>query len=400
MATGYKPIILNAPTFDVTQGCTINFAYYGGLFTQTKIEFRDNSTDSVAATLISDNSNMYIQVAPNTSGLSNNKIYNITISVNEGDEQNSNWSDKSNKAIIYCFSTPTFTFLSPTQGSSLTTSYAEVTLNYSQSENEPLDKYRLVMYDNNDAVIASSGDLYDIDNNGNPLPYIFNNYLENGAEYHIIATAVTLHGMTVNATTNFTCEYIQPESYAHMTLTNLPDSGSVSISSNVIALQGVAETNPPVYINNKAIDLRNNSVTFSEGFNINQNFIMQIKGRNFTPFKPMVVMKDNKGNEIVIQYCIGLFESYQDIGTTISTYYGQTGKWCGYFELKANLIAKDGTQIVTQYVGHSNYFNVIPAYQEMLIWVQRGKFSDVHPNHQALAYNPAVFEIYASKTEQ
>ena len=36
----YKPIIYSAPTFDVTQGCTITFTYLGGVAQSNTIVFK------------------------------------------------------------------------------------------------------------------------------------------------------------------------------------------------------------------------------------------------------------------------------------------------------------------------------------------------------------------------
>ena len=46
----YKPVIYSAPTFDVTEGCTITFTYLGGIIKSNTITFRNNSTNAVVYT--------------------------------------------------------------------------------------------------------------------------------------------------------------------------------------------------------------------------------------------------------------------------------------------------------------------------------------------------------------
>ena len=355
----YKPVIYSAPTFDVTEGCTITFTYLGGIIKSNTITFRNNSTNAVVYTQTTVSNQLKCVIPANASGLANGTVYNISITVTETTNDTSQPSDT---VIIYCFSTPTFTFSAPTNNSIVPTSYVEAIVTYSQAQNEPLDRYSFTLYDINGQQKSFSGDLY----NTTTLSYVFYNLLDNEG-YSIKATGVTQHNIVVEANINFTINYEEPSIYSFLGLENVPEADAIKIAPNIIVAEGKAYPNPPTFIDNSAVDLtqQGSYVEFNNGFTINDNFVIQMIGSNFTPFTHILTMANNVC-KILVEYRTGNFASWSGEGD------------CGYFELKVG-------NNTARYVGISNYFDVLTSEDVVFIWIRH--------------YNGA-FEIQAEILEQ
>lgn len=337
----YKPIIYSAPTFDVTQGCTITFTYLGGVAQSNTIVFKNNTTNETVYTLTTTTNQLKCEIPPNATGLENGGVYNITIQVRESA---TTVSQVSAPVVVYCFSTPTFTFSAPTVNAIVPTSYVEAILVYNQAQDEPLDRYSFTLYDSNNQLISSSDDLYDTTS----LSYVFNNLIDDRI-YSIKAFGVTKHNINLEATVSFSVNYEEPSVYTFLALTNVPETGSISIAPNIVIAEGSAYPDPPTYIDNSAIDLRapHARAVFNDGFMINNNFVVQMIGWDFTPFSQILRM----GGYIFVEYRIGNFASWEGEGD------------CGYFELKVS-------QGSTYYVGMSNYFDVLTPSDVVYIWLR------------------------------
>ena len=311
----YKPVIYSAPTFDVTQGCTITFTYLGGIVQSNTVTFRNNTTNAVVYTLTTTSNQLKCVIPANASGLSNGGVYNVTIQVRESATTVSQVSDP---VIVYCFSTPTFAFDSVP--ATVSTSYLEVFLTYSQAQGEPLDRYNFTLYDINGQQKEFSGELY----NTTTLSYVFYNLIDNES-YSIKAVGVTQHNITVETTISFVVNYEEPSVYSLLGLENVPDAGAIKISPNVIIAEGTAYPSPPIFIDNSEIDLTapNSHVDFDKGFIIDNDFVVQLIGTHFTPFTNVLLMK-GKYAMLSLEYRTGSFASWSGEGD------------CGYFELKVN----------------------------------------------------------------
>lgn len=373
----YKPFFKELPTFDVEHGFYCSFMYYGGNFDFVELEFYSNTTGSLVLSW-PDSAHDYDILIPSSYTsryLENGESYNIRMRVSDSSSNTatytSSWSDY---AIVYCFSIPQFYF--DPEPETVTNSYFEAHLVYTQAQGEPLDTYRFQLYSSDTPQVFidrdpvfDTGTLYDTWN----LSYLFQNLL-NQKYYILKAYGTTKHKIPdCIAYLSFYVNYDAVQSFSNIKLTNIPNLGAVEIAGNLSVIEG--HTNPPNqprFIDNSEIDLITDSdsyVMFDDGFDIEDEFVVEMVGRNLTPFTNILTMS-NDTTTITVEYKIGDFESYTG-GT--STYYGRSGKWCGYFELKvANKLTND---FIISYVGISNYINYININHripntEVFIWLK------------------------------
>lgn len=340
--TLYKPMLYLVPAFDAREDFIFTFSYLGGSIFKNTILIKNNETNQEVYRNTETTRQLRHTVPANT--LTNGKIYNVSIQVIDGDNNVSQFSDP---IVIYCFSNPNFTFTNLTENQIVSSSFFEAQLNYSQPEGEKLNQYTIFLYNSNKIEISNSGNLYDTDN----LKYIVSN-LVNGDYYYLRATGKTIHNMTVDTGyVFFNIRYINPPVYTLLGLENKPEVGAISISPHIIVITGTSNPDPPKYINGIEVDLteKDSYVQFEGGFNITNDFVIQLIGRNFNDYSDILIL-DNKNYKIIISYRKGSFD-------------GQDGEKA-YFELKAY-------NAITNYVQMSNYLNIPNENENVYIWIKR-----------------------------
>lgn len=239
--------------------------------------------------------------------LSNGQYYNAIIyTIDSSNDQ----SNPSYAVPFYCFSQPTLSITNmPTTGLIQNGTYL-FEGSYSQIEGESLNSYQFTLYNTNREILSQSSLIYY--ESDSSLSYSFSG-MDNNVSYYI-----ELSGQTVNNTKIttglifFTVRYLKPASFAICDLVNNCEDGYVQISSNIVAIDGVSEPTPPVYIDNKEVDLTREGswVKWDTGFNIQNDFTLRAFGRNFDPYEPIITLKnnldtDNIPNRIEMKWMIG-----------------------------------------------------------------------------------------------
>ena len=343
MATlSYKPVLYVVPAFDAQLEFTFTFSYVYGSLQDNTILIKDNQTGTEIYRNKITSRQLRHTLPANT--LTNGKVYSVQIQVTDTNGDISQFSDP---MIIYCFTTPTFTFANVSQEQTLTSSYYRFDINYSQLEGELLNQYTVILYNSNRIEINNSGSLYDTSD----LGYTFYN-LTNNEFYYIRATGVTVHNMTVDTGyIYFNISYLTPPVYTLLGLENLRSAGAIRISPNIKVIGATCNPDPPIYIDDKEIDLTGDGsyVDFEDGFQINDNFLIQSIGRDFTPQSTIMELSNGEHN-IKINYRIGNFE-------------GQNGNKA-YIELKAY-------NVLTCYYQMSNYIDIPTPEQYIYMWIKR-----------------------------
>jgi hypothetical protein len=182
-------------------------------------------------------------------------------------------SQVSNTILFKCFTTPTVMFTNLVADQIVNSSNYEFQISYSQSEGEQLESYQFLLYNVNDELEGAS-----IVKRDGLLKHTFSG-LKDNSQHKIKAKIQTVNGMTKETESIlFTVEYITPTIAAAIYLENLPNLGRVKLSSNIINITATSNPNPPTYINNEEVDLRNdgNYVEFDEGFKITGDFTLRI----------------------------------------------------------------------------------------------------------------------------
>lgn len=301
-----QPIINNIAAFDATQAQTITFTVIGGAqVIANRLVISNNQTGAQVYNQIQSTMKLEHTIPANT--LSNGVYYNAVVyTINSGNEE----SVASVAVPFYCYSTPTLTITNIPETETIENGTYAFTGNYIQTENERLDSYQYTLYDSNKDVLSQSPLIYyDTDNS---LSYTFRG-MSNDTAYYIELTGETVNNTKITSgLVYFTIRYEQPASFAICDLVNDCHNGYIQISSNIVAIDGTSNPDPPIYINDKEVDLTDKDawVEWASGFRIQDNFTMRVWGREFAPYEKIITLtndlnSDEKPNKIELKWMIG-----------------------------------------------------------------------------------------------
>lgn len=300
-----QPIINPIAAFDATRAQEITFLSLGGAqVVGNRIVINDNQTGD----LIYDNKVITMKLAHTipANTLTNGGYYNIIVYTIDSAN---NLSQPSVPVPFYCYSQPTLTIDNISDNETIENGTYEFRGSYAQQEGELLNSYQFVLYDSNKTVLSQSDVIYYTSDNS--LSYTFVGMSNDTAYY------VELKGQTVNNTNittgllYFTVRYSQPVSFAIVDLVNDCENGFIQISSNIVAIDGKSNPEPPIYIDDKEVDLKepDSWVRWDEGFNIKDDFTMRVWGRDFNDFEPIITLSnknntDSEPNKIEMKWMI------------------------------------------------------------------------------------------------
>ena len=336
------PIIHPIEPFDSSMGTEIKFTWRGNQIYKVRCIVKNNETGTTVYNHTESTMKQSYSI-PANSGLVNGTYYVVYITVFDVNNNESDLQDIGTP--FYCFSKPIFN-LSVSDGEIIQTSAYKVGLNYSQAQGESLDSYSFNLYTYQKTVISSSGDIY----NTSDMSYVISG-LENAKQYYLRVTGKTLHGITLD--TGFilvTVSYTIAQVFNTLELNNKAESGAIELKSNIVSAIGLSEKDV-IYIGDEYADLRDNSVTFDEGF--------QVKG----DFTKIFVFYEPERNKSIISFGDG-DRLKVDIFYRIGKYADSNGEKA-YFELVANSCG-------TNYVRNSGYVNIPHSnYQQFALLVNR-----------------------------
>ena len=246
-----QPIVNPIAAFDATMPQAITFLVIGGAqVVGNRIVISDNQTGNVVYNNIVNTMKLAHTIPANT--LSNGGYYNAVIYTIDN---SANESAPSTPVPFYCYSQPTLTIANIPATETIGNGTYKFQGNYLQTESEQLNSYQFILYDSNKDILDKSDIIYYQSNSS--LAYTFVG-MDNDTSYY-----VELKGQTVNSTEitsglmYFTVRYTQPASFAIVDLINDCENGYIQISSNIVAIDGKSNPEPPIYINDKEVDLRN-----------------------------------------------------------------------------------------------------------------------------------------------
>lgn len=338
--------------FDAMLGTDIKFTWSGNQIFKVRCVIKNNATGVVVYDDTIDTMKQIFSL-PSNSGLINGIKYVAYITVFDINDNES--TIQSTGTPFYCFTTPVFQ-LSVNNEDVIRASSYNISLTYSQLENELLDYYNISLYSYQKTLLQSSGEVYDVTNPS----YIITN-LANATQYYIRATGKTINGFQLD--TGYvlvTVQYVSAQIFSTLELNNIPENGSIEIKCNIISTQGKSE-NDVVYINDgydTFADLTSNSVTFDAGFKVVGDFTIQEKFHSPIRNKSVLSFTDGLNVKADVYYRIG---SYSD----------SNGEKC-FFELRIS----DGKTVA---IYNSKYL-ALPANQQefaMMIIRKNGLYNIV-----------------------
>ena len=204
-----------------------------------------------------------------------------------------NESVASTAVPFYCYSQPVLTIDNIPATETIENGTYTFTGTYIQQEGEILNSYQYTLYDSNKNVLSKTPLIYyETDSS---LSYTFVG-MSNDTSYYIELSGETVNGTHITSgVIYFTVRYIQPASFAICDLVNNCDDGYIQVSSNIVAIDGKSNPDPPIYIDDKEVDLRDPDswVEWDSGFRIQDDFTLRAWGRDFNPYEPIITLKND-----------------------------------------------------------------------------------------------------------
>lgn len=268
-----KPIIFKIPAFDAAKEQIIYYTYNGSQQFSVKLKIFNNKTGQTVYENTQTTFQLQFVLPPNS--IPNGKDYNAEIIVYDKDNKPSTTSDK---ALFTCFLTPNFRIENIENNQLIPYSNYNLDISYSQITGELLNFYTVHLMDFGGNIIQTSQSLFPATDD---MTYLLKGLLDN-TSYQIQVIGETVNGMVIQTKPiSFTVEYICPAVYSVVSLENIKREASVKVKVNIIGIDGTSFPTPPIYINNKEVDIRNPQhwVKFDKGFNIEKDFAIRIECR-------------------------------------------------------------------------------------------------------------------------
>ncbi len=297
-----QPILYTKTAFDATRATVFEFNVISGTqVTANTLTIKDNAT---LQTVYSETQNTFrFQHTLPANKLSNGTYYQAYLTTKDAQ---GNVSVASNTIQFYCYSEPSFAFTNMPINNIIQNSSFNFEVTYNQKEGETLNAYIFNLYNINGVLLSTSNTQY-IASASVPtkISYMFSGF-EDNTEYIIECKGVTAQGTQISTgQLHFTVSYIQPTLYSTFFVSNNCKDGYITIRSNVVGIPGVAEPDPPKFINNEELDLTapGSNVVWNEGYQFDNNWTVKLWGRNFTPNTEIYRFSNTDGDIIIFKYC-------------------------------------------------------------------------------------------------
>jgi len=276
--------------FDATLPYTVGFlATSGDQVVGNTLTVYNNSTNAVVFT--DTISSLILNHTINANVLINGTTYKCTITTQNSLAQS---SSPSSPVVFICLSSPTISITNIDSLGKVYNQNVTFSATYTQQQNELLQEYMFQSYDSNKNLLQSYPVQY---TSVNPLTQLVSN-LNNGVIYFIKVITLSVNGQSGDSGyVQFTPQYITPLLNATLTAINIPSTGSVKISANIVQLLGTMTIGSAVYTNTTWIDLTASQVTFQTGFNISQdNFALKLWCTNIPDDVIFLTLISNSGH--------------------------------------------------------------------------------------------------------
>lgn len=284
-----QPIVNPISAFDATRAHNITFTVIGGAqVVANRLVISNNETGAIVYNKTAITMKLEHTIPANT--LTNGGYYNAVVYTID----NANNESVASTAVpFYCYSQPVLTIDNIPATETIENGTYTFTGTYIQQEGEILNSYQYTLYDSNKNVLSKTPLIYyEADSS---LSYTFVG-MSNDTSYYIELSGETVNGTHITSgVIYFTVRYIQPASFAICDLVNNCDDGYIQVSSNIVAIDGKSNPDPPIYIDDKEVDLRDPDswVEWDSGFRIQDDFTLRAWGRDFNPYEPIITLKND-----------------------------------------------------------------------------------------------------------
>lgn len=311
-----KPIINKITPFDSGSDHIITMSYFGDMAYSNKITIYHAEK---AKKVFEDTVDTFaLEHTIPAFTLQNGVKYAITAQVFDRDGIASTVSDKQ---YFWCFKTPSFHFKNLVSGDIINSASYNSEVTYEQEDWEDISSYKFQIYNEVKTLLDESVVLYDADN----ISYSFRG-LENGTIYYIRCAGITVNGMELDTGyVEINVQYENPNTYARIYAECDRETGIIHYRTNYKSIE--SSTTEQFQYNNGIIDLNGKSLVYHDGFLVENDFTMIIRGRNL--YKTGVILAPRNEN----------------YGFTLSSYIYDDGK------LRFKLIVPNG---IGNYIKYSD----------------------------------------------
>lgn len=262
-----RPVIMRITPFDATKDYEVALSWMGNRAHANRIVIYDNETNDV----VFDDTVSSFALKHTIPGrtLLNNKKY--VIQAQTYDVENTA-SALSNKVLFFTFAEPVFCFEGLPENHIVANASFTATVRYYSEDWEDISKYVFYLYDASKKLLLQSSELTD----GFDISYTYRG-LDNQTAYYIRCVGVTVNGMELDTGyVGITVKYENPNTYARIYATPLPSRGCIQVATNLIIIQ-YNGTDSFSYTDGM-IDLRDKTLYYNEGFLIEDDFTVIIRG--------------------------------------------------------------------------------------------------------------------------
>lgn len=297
------PIVNAIAPFDPSTKHDISFIYIGEQHNRIRCVITDNSNSQIVfdETVVKGGS---IYTIPGDI-LTPSKQYLIQIQVlyvddNEAIEKQSDLSDI---VLFYCFTTPIFSFNEIVNNLEYNSSDINLSLNYYQSENEPIKSFQFLQYDINDTLINSSNTFYSTDK----MQYAFYK-MNNDSYYSFRAIGETSHGIKLD--TGLIRIHVNyktiPPNNVFLQLENNYCNGYITVTVNIKDISYRVNNEDYSFNGGKLKLEEGNYVTYYDGFLAEDDFSVFIEAIKL-PIGTFFSTKDNEITLDILNICESMY---------------------------------------------------------------------------------------------
>lgn len=261
------PIIKKIIPFDADKDFDISISWRGNRSYGNRIIIKNNSTLEVVFDDTVSSFSLTHTIPART--LTNGKEYLIQAQVYDRENIASPLSAQLN---FYTFQTPDFYFYNLPENHVITNASFDAAMYYFSPDWESIDHYRFYLYDSTKRELVCSDILYD----DMYLNYTFRG-LESDRVYYLRCVGTTIHGMELDTGyVEITVKYETPNTYSRIYATNDPKQGCICVATNLIILQYNGDEE--FEYNNSMINLIDRTLYYDEGFLVEGDFTLIIRG--------------------------------------------------------------------------------------------------------------------------
>lgn len=289
-----KPIIKKITPFDANLDYEIDIFWTGSRAHANRVIIYDNESNNVIFDDTITSFSLKHKIPAYT--LANGKSW--VIQAQTFDEENIA-SALSDKVLFHTLETPDFYFSNLPENNKITNASLAASVYYYSSDWENISSYIFYLYDSTKKLLTQSAALSD----DVSINYVYRG-LENNTDYYIRCVGNTVNGMSLD--TGYILigvKYENPNTYARIYADSIPTQGCVQVSSNLIILQ--YNGSDSFDYEDGMIDLIGKTLYYDEGFLIEDDFTVLLRGMNLWQNADLLKMKNGQSGLTLSSHIYG-----------------------------------------------------------------------------------------------